>query len=65
MEAHWESSLASPILVKAAAGGSSRGMVVKNEKDLREQFKVPGMKLKRPLELEIIFVEKYLENPNI
>lgn len=53
-----------PIMLKAAAGGGGRGMrVVRNEKDLIQEYHSAKDEAKKAFGNDDIFVEKYLEKP--
>ena len=53
-----------PIMLKAAAGGGGRGMrVVRDEKDLIQEYYSAKNEAKKAFGIDDIFVEKYLEKP--
>ncbi len=53
-----------PIMLKAAAGGGGRGMrVVRDEKDLLNEFHSAKSEAKKAFGIDDIFIEKYLEQP--
>ena len=53
-----------PVILKASAGGGGRGMrVVKNEKDLIEEYNSAKSEAKKAFGIDDIFIEKYLEKP--
>ena len=53
-----------PVILKAAAGGGGRGMrVVKDRKDLIEEYRSAKSEARKAFGIDDIFVEKYLENP--
>lgn len=53
-----------PVILKAAAGGGGRGMrVVKEEKDLINEYYSAKNEAKKAFGIDDIFIEKYLEKP--
>ncbi len=53
-----------PVILKAAAGGGGRGMrVVKNEKDLLNEYYSAKNEAQKAFGIDDIFIEKYLEKP--
>lgn len=53
-----------PVILKAAAGGGGRGMrVVKDRKDLIEEYRSAKSEARKAFGIDDIFVEKYIEKP--
>ncbi|UDG80877.1 Biotin carboxylase [Candidatus Hartigia pinicola] len=53
-----------PVIIKASSGGGGRGMrVVHNEKDLESSIHLTRTEAKTAFNKEIVYMEKYLENP--
>lgn len=53
-----------PIIVKASGGGGGRGMrIVRNEKDLEQSIKMTKMEAKTAFNNDMVYMEKFLENP--
>ncbi|MDR0601962.1 MAG: ATP-grasp domain-containing protein [Treponema sp.] len=53
-----------PVIIKAAAGGGGKGMrVVRNEKELAENFAIAGREAESNFADGRVFIERYLENP--
>lgn len=53
-----------PIIVKASGGGGGRGMrVVRSDKDLETSIKMTRAEAKAAFNNDMVYMEKYLENP--
>ena len=53
-----------PVIIKAAAGGGGRGMkVAKSDLDLSEAFESARLESKAAFGSNIVYIEKYLNNP--
>ena len=53
-----------PLILKASAGGGGRGMrIVRDEKDLLQEYRSAKSEAKKAFGIDTIFVEKYIENP--
>lgn len=53
-----------PVILKAAAGGGGRGMrVVRDEKDLIQEYHSAKNEAKKAFGIDDIFIEKYIEKP--
>ena len=53
-----------PIMLKASAGGGGRGMrIVRESKDLLQEFKNAQNEARKAFGIDDIFIEKYLEKP--
>ncbi|MGX2948738.1 acetyl-CoA carboxylase biotin carboxylase subunit [Frederiksenia canicola] len=53
-----------PVIIKASGGGGGRGMrVVYNEKDLEESIAMTKAEAKAAFNNDMVYMEKYLENP--
>lgn len=53
-----------PVIIKASGGGGGRGMrVVHNEKDLEESIAMTKAEAKAAFNNDMVYMEKYLENP--
>ncbi|MDD9340907.1 acetyl-CoA carboxylase biotin carboxylase subunit [Providencia heimbachae] len=53
-----------PVIIKASGGGGGRGMrVVRNEKDLEASINLTRAEAKAAFNNDIVYMEKYLENP--
>ncbi|MCK4258247.1 MAG: pyruvate carboxylase [Halanaerobiales bacterium] len=53
-----------PVMLKAASGGGGRGMrIVRDEKDLLQEFHNAKNEAKKAFGIDDIFIEKYLEQP--
>ncbi len=53
-----------PVIIKASGGGGGRGMrVVRNEKDLDASINLTRAEAKAAFNNDIVYMEKYLENP--
>lgn len=53
-----------PIMLKAAAGGGGRGMrIVREEKDLLNEYHSARSEASKAFGIDDIFIEKYIENP--
>ncbi len=53
-----------PVILKAAAGGGGRGMrIVKDEKNIIEEFYSAKNEAKKAFGIDDMFIEKYLEKP--
>lgn len=53
-----------PIILKASAGGGGRGMrVVRDEKDLINEYRSARSEAGKAFGIDDIFIEKYIENP--
>ena len=53
-----------PVILKAAAGGGGRGMrIVREEKELIQEFHSAKNEAKKAFGIDDIFIEKYLEKP--
>lgn len=53
-----------PVILKAAAGGGGRGMrIVRDEKDLLQEFYSAKNEAKKAFGIDAMFIEKYLEKP--
>ena len=53
-----------PLMLKAAAGGGGRGMrIVREEKDLLQEFRSAQSEARKAFGIDTIFIEKYLEKP--
>ncbi len=53
-----------PLILKASAGGGGRGMrIVRNEKDLLQEYRSAKSEAKKAFGIDTVFVEKYIENP--
>lgn len=53
-----------PIIVKAALGGGGRGMrVIRFEREIAEQFQAAKREAKQAFGADIMYAEKYIENP--
>ena len=53
-----------PLILKASAGGGGRGMrIVREEKDLLQEYRSAKSEAKKAFGIDTIFVEKYIENP--
>ncbi|QEK11640.1 pyruvate carboxylase [Crassaminicella thermophila] len=53
-----------PVILKAAAGGGGRGMrIVRDEKELLQEFYSAKNEAKKAFGIDDIFIEKYLEKP--
>ena len=53
-----------PLILKASAGGGGRGMrIVRDEKDLLQEYRSAKSEAKKAFGIDTIFVERYIENP--
>lgn len=53
-----------PLILKASAGGGGRGMrIVRDEKDLLQEYRSARSEAKKAFGIDTVFVEKYIENP--
>lgn len=53
-----------PVIVKASGGGGGRGMrIVRQEKDLEQSIKMTKMEAKTAFNNDMVYMEKFLENP--
>lgn len=53
-----------PVIVKASGGGGGRGMrIVRHEKDLEQSIKMTKMEAKTAFNNDMVYMEKFLENP--
>lgn len=53
-----------PVILKASAGGGGRGMrVVREEKELLQEYQSAKSEAKKAFGIDDIFVEKYIQNP--
>ena len=53
-----------PVIIKASGGGGGRGMrIVRNEKDLEQSIKMTKMEAKTAFNNDMVYMEKFLENP--
>ena len=53
-----------PLILKASAGGGGRGMrIVREEKDLLQEYRSAKSEAKKAFGIDTVFVEKYIENP--
>lgn len=53
-----------PLILKASAGGGGRGMrIVREEKDLLQEYRSARSEAKKAFGIDTVFVEKYIENP--
>jgi len=53
-----------PVIIKASGGGGGRGMrIVRQEKDLEQSIKMTKMEAKTAFNNDMVYMEKFLENP--
>lgn len=53
-----------PVIIKASGGGGGRGMrIVRQEKDLEQAIKMTKMEAKTAFNNDMVYMEKFLENP--
>lgn len=53
-----------PVIIKASGGGGGRGMrIVRNEQDLEQSIAMTKMEAKNAFNNDIVYMEKFLENP--
>ncbi|EKN3362287.1 acetyl-CoA carboxylase biotin carboxylase subunit [Yersinia ruckeri] len=53
-----------PVIIKASGGGGGRGMrVVRHDKDLEESINMTRAEAKAAFNNDMVYMEKYLENP--
>ncbi|RKS85927.1 biotin carboxylase /acetyl-CoA carboxylase carboxyltransferase subunit alpha [Orbus hercynius] len=53
-----------PVIIKASGGGGGRGMrIVRHEKDLEQSIKMTKMEAKTAFNNDMVYMEKFLENP--
>ena len=53
-----------PVMLKAAAGGGGRGMrIVRDRKDIVQEYRTARSEAAKAFGIDDIFIEKYLENP--
>lgn len=53
-----------PLILKASAGGGGRGMrIVREQKDLLQEYRSAKSEAKKAFGIDTVFVEKYIENP--
>lgn len=53
-----------PVIIKASGGGGGRGMrVVRDEKSLEESIAMTKAEAKAAFNNDMVYMEKYLENP--
>ena len=53
-----------PVILKAAAGGGGRGMrIVRDPKDLEQEYNSARSEAKKAFGIDDVFVEKYIEHP--
>ena len=53
-----------PVIIKASGGGGGRGMrIVREEKDLEQSIKMTKLEAKTAFNNDIVYMEKFLENP--
>lgn len=61
---HMAKKIGYPIIIKASGGGGGRGMrVVREEKDLEDAIKTTKLEASAAFNNDIIYMEKFLENP--